>query len=133
MITATREQRRQLARENAKLPKNLTPVDVNISINAKRPPIKAWRNREFLVQAYAELLCDGVSVIRLSVNRAALGDNGRWLENITWEELMELKRQAGFGDFYAIEVYPKDKDIVNVANMRHLWVLREPLNIGWVK
>lgn len=76
---------------------------------------------------------DEGNAIRLSVNRTTLGDNGRWVENITWDELQELKRQCGFGDWYAIEVYPRDKDVVNVANMRHLWVLQESLNVGWVK
>ena len=48
-------------------------------------------------------------------------------------ELQDIKRQAGLGDYMAVEIYPKDRDIVNVANMRHLWVLRDPLQFGWRK
>jgi hypothetical protein len=30
-----------------------------------------------------------------------------------------------------VEIYPRDRDIVNIANMRHLWVMAEPLALGW--
>ncbi|MCA9366703.1 hypothetical protein KC887_00355 [Candidatus Kaiserbacteria bacterium] len=29
----------------------------------------------------------------------------------------------------AIEVYPRNEDIVNVANMRWIWILAEPANL----
>lgn len=29
------------------------------------------------------------------------------------------------------EVFPAESDVVNVANMRHLWLLREPPPFGW--
>lgn len=130
MILATREQKRQLEHDNAKLPHYLevVPKHLHPSTDDKNR-VQAWRSRNFLVQAFYEN--DGF--IRLSVNRTTLGDNGRWLENIRWEELMQLKREAGFSDWYAIEIYPRDKDVVNVANMRHLWVMEKPLNIGWFK
>ncbi len=51
---------------------------------------------------------------------------------MTWEELQEIKRQVGIGDFFAVEIFQRDKDIVNVANMRHLWVLPDPLDFGWM-
>lgn len=129
MIIATRAQRRQLERDNAKRPDVLEVISPNEWI-ANPPPklVKAWRSKDFLVQAFTE----NEGVLRLSVNRTTLSTDGRWLENITWGELVELKRQAGFGDWYAVEIYPKDKDMVNVANMRHLWVMLEPLNIGWL-
>jgi hypothetical protein len=129
MINATREQRRQLSRDNAKLPETLQPVSAEDFPKVNSGLFAVWRSRSFLVQAFAEKN----GVIRLSVNRSKLGTDGRWLENITWEELQTLKRQAGYGDYYAIEVYPIDKDVVNVANMRHLWVLPSPLDIGWFK
>ena len=44
---------------------------------------------------------------------------------------MQVKREIGFGDWYALEIFPRDGDIVNVANMRHLWMLATPLSIGW--
>jgi hypothetical protein len=130
MIIATREQKRRLERDNAKLPNYLEVIPKHLHpATGEKNRIQAWRSRSFLVQAFGE----GEGLIRLSVNRTTLGDNGRWLENISWDELMQLKREAGFGDWYAIEVYPRDKDVVNVANMRHLWVMEKPLNIGWFK
>lgn len=127
MINASREQRRQLERDNQKQPSHLVEIPKHLHpATGERNRIKVWRSKAFLVQAFKEN--EG---IRLSVNRTTLGTDGRWLENITWEELMQVKREAGYGDCYAIEVYPMDKDIVNVANMRHLWVLDEPLKIGW--
>jgi hypothetical protein len=38
---------------------------------------------------------------------------------------------VGFGAADALEVYPRDGDVVNVANIRHLWVLRDPLPWAW--
>ena len=58
---------------------------------------------------------------------------GCGLGNITWDELMLIKCALGFADQDAVEVYPPIKDVVNVANMRHLWVLPEPLPFVWRK
>lgn len=44
-------------------------------------------------------------------------------DGITWDDLQWLKAAVGFGDREAVEVFPRDCDVVNVANMRHLWVL----------
>jgi hypothetical protein len=81
---------------------------------------RVWRSRGFLVQGYAE---PAPVVIRLSVLRAALDSGGGWQQDITWEELQRLKREAGYGDFEAVEVFPRECDVVNVANIRHLWIL----------
>lgn len=86
------------------------------------------RSRDFLVQVYAEP--DGV--VRLSVNRAALDlKTGRWRDGITWDELQRLKFEAGYGDRFAVEVFPATDDVVNVANVRHLFVLPEPPAFAW--
>jgi hypothetical protein len=39
--------------------------------------------------------------------------------------------RARRGDKDAVEIYPADKDIVNVANMRHLIVLPAPFPYTW--
>lgn len=56
--------------------------------------------------------------------------DGNWIDGITWDELMEIKRQCGFGDRLAVEIYPPDEHIVNVANMRHLFICNE-INVPW--
>lgn len=130
----TREMRRQLERDNAKLPAVLQPVPLDqwpsTPLGMTKVPYAIWRSRGFLVQAFAE--ADGVT--RLSVARSSVDlETGRWKDGITWEELQEIKRQVGLGAYMAIEIFPADRDIVNVANMRHLWVLQDPLSIGWFK
>lgn len=128
----TREQRRQLARDNAKLSPILTPVPKTewpAPVGVTKIPYALFRSRDFLVQCHAE--ADGIS--RLSIARSHINDAGDWQDGISWEELQRIKREVGFGDYMAVEIFPKDCDIVNVANMRHLWVLRDPLPFGWKK
>lgn len=83
-----------------------------------------WRSRDFLVQLYT---APEPALLRISVNRASLS-GGEWTDGITWDELQRVKREVGYGGHDAIEVYPPDADVVNVAAIRHLWVLPA----GWV-
>jgi hypothetical protein len=95
-------------------------------------PIEVWVSREFLVQVYAPRPTEGqLPVCRLSICRVTAGSDGRWEDGISWDELQRAKREIGRGDAYAVEVYPRDRDVVNVANLRHLWLFDEPLDIGW--
>lgn len=94
-------------------------------------PETVYQSRRFLAQLYRDQCAGTEGALRLSVNRCTLNPDGRWQENLSWNELMQVKRECGFGDWYAVEVYPRDRDIVNVANMRHLWLLTTPLPIGW--
>ena len=92
--------------------------------------VDLWRSNRFLVQLYEAR--DGGQ--RLSVCRTMLDTTtGRWLDGITWDELQAIKRQVGFGDRMAVEIYPADAQVVNVANMRHLWILDQPLPFAWKK
>jgi hypothetical protein len=93
--------------------------------------IALYRSSRFLVQIYEDGELD--TPIRLSVCRTEINDRGQWQDNITWEELQEIKNQCGFEYSDAVEVYPRAKDVVNVANMRHLWVFDEPLRFAWRK
>lgn len=90
--------------------------------------IQAWRSRDFLVQAFHE----GGGIIRLSINRSSIDmRTARWRDGITWDELQRLKAEAGYGDHCAVEVYPPDADVINVANVRHLWVLPDAPAFAW--
>lgn len=89
---------------------------------------KVFRNKEFFVQLFQE----GTGIIRITVNRCKIKSIGRWVDGITWDELQKIKSDLGYGHRDAVEIYPKDKDVVDVANMRHLWVLPEhSLNFIW--
>lgn len=96
-----------------------------------RHPEKVWRSVGFLVQQYSEE-CTVPVIARLTVCRTdRKGD--RWNDGISWDDLQEIKRLCGFGNFDAVEIYPSDEDVVNVANMRHLWVLCYPVKFAWRK
>mgnify|MGYP000184382511 CR=1 FL=1 len=130
-IVTNRATRRQLERDNAKWPLALQPVprdDWPESLRtASHAPTRVWRSRHFLVQEYSEARPVNV---RLSVSRTTL-DGDRWKEGIGWDELMHIKAAVGYAGFDAVEVFPAERDVVNVANMRHLWVLAEPLPFAW--
>lgn len=129
-ISTTRAQRRQLERDNAKLPAALCEVPREQWPAARvTTQLRVLRSRDFLVQEFA---ADAPAVVRLSVCRTSL-DGDRWADGITWDELQRLKRECGYGCADAIEVFPADADVVNVANMRHLWVMNEPIACAWRK
>lgn len=122
----TRTQRRLLAKQNARTPTHLVPVPRH---EWPEPPpglIEVWRSRSFLVQVFDE----GAGLQRLSVCRTSRNGD-EWADQITWDELMRCKRECGRGDRDALEVYPPDRDVVNVANMRHLWLPVEPIPFAW--
>jgi hypothetical protein len=127
-----KETRRWMAREAAAYGEKFVELQPTT-----RPPDsvfrRALRNRHFLVQEYGPEphQVDHV-LVRLSINRAVLDDRGGWLDGITWDELQRIKAAVGYGDHDALEVYPRDSKLVNVANIRHLWVMREqPLSWTW--
>lgn len=125
-MTPSRQQRRLLEKQNSKLPEYLVLVPRAEWPYERENLIEVWRSKHFLVQVLREH--DGME--RMSICRTS--HNGeRWDDQITWDELMKCKRQCKRGDRDALEVYPADKDIVNVANMRHLWLPAEPVAFAW--
>lgn len=119
MITTTKSARKYLKRENEKWPWHLEDIPREQWPASKiSSRIRLMRSRDFLVQVF-DL---GKGIVRLSINRTDLNGAGRFTDSITWDELQQLKFQCGYGDRDAVEVYPAQKDVVNVANMRHLFV-----------
>ena len=84
-----------------------------------------WRNRFYLVQHFVE--SDGM--IRLTINRSDVDRNGEWKDGITWEELQDIKAKVGFADHAAVEVFPPASHCVNVAAMRHLWIVPQQMPV----
>ena len=61
---------------------------------------------------------------KLSIQRNEWDSHtNRYKDQITWDEIMEIKRQVGFGEQNAIEFYPPDSQVINIANVRHIWLL----------
>ena len=128
-IATTRAQRRQLARDNAIQPNTLQEIPRLQWPNPHAPLLRVLRSRDFLVQEFA---ATAPAAVRLSICRTAL-DGDRWQDGIAWEDLQRLKRECGYANRDAVEVFPSDADVVNVANMRHIWVLAEPVSFAWRK
>lgn len=123
-----------LEKENAKwpeIPVEIPPHEITNfqEMNEKQGLIRVLRSRYYLIQEY--LVPMDTSITRISVCRTDIGPDGRWKDGITWEKLQELKRQAGYGSCDAIEIFPCDDDVVDVANMRHLWVFKDH-KIGFI-
>lgn len=126
----SRAERRELERENARQPTELREVPQADLAHLARPPglVRVLRSREFMVQVFAP---EHPSLVaRLSINRTQVAGE-RWRDGITWDDLQRLKAEAGYADCDAVEVYPPARDLVNVGNMRHLWVLAEPVPFAW--
>lgn len=111
----------QLKADNATFPPQLIKLDPS-----KWPPIpvrgiaEVWRSSSFLLQVYLDREHTRLSVCRTEI------DGPRFRAEIAWDDLMMLKRECGRGDLCAIEIYPPEAEVVNVANMRHLWIVDPP-------
>lgn len=101
--------------------------------NHRSSPFRVWMSQEYMAQLYPAERKDEPAIGRLSihsVHRTAAG----WVDNIPWETLQRIKADCGFADLDAIEIYPAERDVVNVANIRHLWLVpRSYLPFAWRK
>ena len=127
----TKQQVRQLRRDNLNYPAVLSilphekwPPGAKLM---EKPPRRVWRSKDFLVQAYFENGHD-----RLSISRTDWDENAkRWKEGISWDDIQRLKAEAGFADHWAVEVFPPQSEVINVANMRHIWLLKSAPDYAW--
>lgn len=115
-----------------RLPKDLTWVDEEEwpkASDERIVRIAVWRSRKYLAQVFEE----PNAMLRISVSRSSVRGDGRWDEDLTWDELQDIKQRIGFGPAWAMEIYPAVGRVVDVANMRHLWVLPEGVEptFGW--
>jgi hypothetical protein len=93
-------------------------------------PLAAFRS-----QTHAAILWrQPEGTLRLSVNRCRINEHkGTWADGIKWDELQRIKAECGFADKWMVEVYPPADDLVDVANMRHLFLLDDPPPYAWHK
>lgn len=136
-MTTSRKERRRLIHEQHKFvnafPNKLTLLKPEELPTGERAPFACWRSNKYLVQLFKEDSQQFPGAVRLSICRTKLNPGLGWIDGITWEELQAIKSEIGHGDDYAVEIYPPDKDVVNVANMRHLWLIPGGLDLGWRK
>lgn len=119
-----------LRKQNAKYPVTLVEVPPSEWPDMGRCGlIRVWRSRRLLVQLFDP--ADGGQ--RFTVCRTEINPSGNWKDDISWDELQEAKNQAGFVDRRAIEIFPPSSELINVANMRHLWLIQAPPSFAWRK
>ena len=121
---ANRQELKLIAKEIEKGSKEYGQAFEALPFAEREGPTKilaVFRNRHFFVQVHNQK-----GWIRISVNRTSLNvDARRWHDGISWDSLMLIKNQIGYGDRDAVEIYPQDAKTVNVANIRHLFILPE--------
>lgn len=89
--------------------------------------VKAYRNKCFLITIYKEQFA-----IRLSINKIEINKKGtRWQDGITWDEIQNIKNKLGYRDMCALEVYPPEDDKVDVANIRHIFIVKNAPPFMW--
>jgi hypothetical protein len=120
--------RRDYQKKLKTFPKVLTPVPRKEwpPITSTIVPDETWRSRDYLVQVFRP---DGQPV-RLSICSTVLANDGSWKDGLTWDELQAVKYAVGFGSAWAVEIYPPELEVVNVANFRHLWIVPKP-DFAW--
>lgn len=89
-------------------------------------PDEVWQSQEFLVQIFRP----ACQPVRLSILRTILEADGSWKDGITWDEMQRIKGDVGFRVEWAVEIFPPDAEVVNVANVRHLWIVPAP-DFAW--
>lgn len=78
----------------------------------------AYRNRVFSV-----LVRDAGSAVHMAVSSLSG-------ERPSWHEMQRIKDELAGEDSTAVEVYPPKSEIVDDADMFHIWVLPERLPFG---
>ena len=92
------------------------------------PPLRTWRNKRYLVSLYAD---NSNGYLRLSIQRTTINDDGSYEDGISWDKIQEIKGLVGFGDWWGVEVFPADGHLVNVSNIRHVWLFKERPPFAW--
>lgn len=111
------------------LPKRMVNATDQLPEDMRVAVLGNWKSREFGCVIYPS--SHPVVACRLSINRMALDpETGSFLPGISWDDLYRIKNEVGYRDFDAVEVFPAEDKLVNVSNMRHLWVLAERLDFG---
>ncbi len=127
-IVARRDHQKRLRAMPAKMTRmEQSRIDAT---DSKQKPQQCWQSRDFLAMVYSDPQKDGTFITRISIQRTELQNDGTWKDGILWDEMMRVKSEIGFGDLWAVECFPPDSAVVNVANIRHIWIVPAP-DFGW--
>jgi hypothetical protein len=91
-----------------------------LTIQLNNPRFAVFQSEDFTVQCFNV----DENVIRLAINRNPVAQMSlSYPDGIDREELKAIIKALGFGDRYGVEIYPPKRSILNVMNVRHLWLL----------
>ncbi|RSX56750.1 DUF7694 domain-containing protein [Bifidobacterium samirii] len=92
-------------------------------------PVRVWRSRDFQAMLFIDR---DNGMRRLAVTRVEFDKyTGEYRDGITWDDLQKVKNETVGEDCWAVECYPPERFLQNVANMRHLWILDGEPRFGW--
>ena len=92
------------------IPYSSHPEDIKTIFRSKQYTVILWKQNRF----------DGKQRFSITRNEWSSKER-RYVGNISWDEIMEIKRQMGLGEVECWEYYPKDSEVINEANMRHIF------------
>ncbi len=85
--------------------------------NITRPPVKVWKNNMYIVQCFREHNNDlGRHCIKAMVRR---NDESKMVE---WGDLQRIKNEIFGEDVVAYQIFPRQSQLTDVANLYWLWV-----------
>ncbi|MDB6593285.1 hypothetical protein PMO97_10000 [Bifidobacterium longum] len=91
--------------------------------------MRAWRSRDYQAMLYIDR---DSGMKRLAITRVQIDRyTGEYREGISWDALQQIKNETMGEDCWAVECYPPQRYVQNVANMRHLWILDNEPRFGW--
>ena len=107
----------EIVRENdPNIPYSSHPQDIEHIYRSKKYTVILWK------QGIDPTLLMGQ---KISISRNEWDSKSRrYVGDIVFDEIMEIKREMGLGEEKCIEFYPKDSELVDLANMRHIWVIK---------
>lgn len=92
-------------------------------------PLRAWRSRDYQAMLYIDR---DSGMKRLAITRVQIDRyTGEYREGISWDALQQIKNETMGEDCWAVECYPPQRYVQNVANMRYLWILDNEPRFGW--
>ena len=92
-------------------------------------PLRAWSSRDYQAMLYIDR---DSGMKRLAITRVQIDRyTGEYREGISWDALQQIKNETMGEDCWAVECYPPQRYVQNVANMRHLWILDNEPRFGW--
>lgn len=86
---------------------------------------EVWASNKFVVLVFEYKTSTNFSG-RLHIHRAEMDIvQKRWVGDISWDELQEIKMQCGFGERKAVEFFPKQSELKDTNNVRHLFITKD--------